>query len=332
MPVNDPVEQMIFEITYRCNIKCNFCYNCWKAVDYPMDPELTPEQYDILLSRLPKAKMYSISGGEPLVREDFEEVAEVIHSHCPYLSLITNGMLIDDHLASRLAAWDIRVQLPVHGIGPKHDTITGVPGNFSRLVDVFATLKDNMVPVATATVVSRENIDDLEDVIEFSIAMGSRAILLIRFLPGGAGQDRWDMVPTKEDLERAYGILDRVTGYYGVPAAIGVPNLPCIVDEARYKNIKFNFCGAGRDWFVVDPSGRFRICNHSPVVYGDLMEQTVDEIMGHPLLKAFTRNEVYPPECEGCEDLDGCRGGCRAVAETMYGNAYGPDPMMRIDV
>jgi radical SAM protein with 4Fe4S-binding SPASM domain len=329
--LDEPIEQIVFEVTYRCNINCNFCYNSWKAIEYPKEPELTAEQYEVLLSRLPKARMYAISGGEPLVREDFLQVAEVFYDHLPYMTLITNGINIDDTLAARLSDWNIRVQLPVQGLGPKHDAITGMPGNFKRLVDVFATLKDHMVPVATATVVSKESIDDLEKVLEFSIAMGSKAILLIRFLPGGAGQDRWDMVPSKEDIERAYGILDRVCDHYGVRGAVGVPNLPCVVDESEYKNVIFNYCGAGRDWFVVDPSGRFRICNHSPVVYGDLMERTVDQVMEHPLLQSFAKSEVYPPECGGCKELEGCRGGCRAVAETMYGDAYGPDPMMRID-
>jgi radical SAM protein with 4Fe4S-binding SPASM domain len=329
--LEEPLDQIVFELTYRCNIKCNFCYNSWKAYDYPKEPELTADQYRVLLSRLPEAKMYAISGGEPLVREDFTEVADVIHSKLSYVTLITNGLNIDDPMADRMAEWDMRVQLPVQGLGPKHDAITGVPGSFKRLVDVFATLKDRMVPVATATVVSKDSIDDLEKVLEFSVAMGSKAILLIRFLPGGAGLDRWDLVPSKKDLERAYGIMDRVCGHYGIRGAVGVPNLPCVVDEERFKNVIFNYCGAGRDWFVVDPSGRFRICNHSPVVYGDLMESTVDQIMEHPLLQAFSRSEVYPPECGGCEELDGCRGGCRAVAETMYGDAYGPDPLMRID-
>jgi radical SAM protein with 4Fe4S-binding SPASM domain len=330
--LEEPIEQIVFEVTYRCNINCNFCYNSWKATDYPKEPELTPEQYEVLLSRLPKAKMYAISGGEPLVRKDFLQVTEVLYDRLPYMTLITNGINIDDGIASRLSRWNVRVQLPVQGLGAKHDAITGMPGNFKHLVDVFATLKDHNVPVATATVVSKDSIDDLEKVLEFSIAMGSKAILLIRFLPGGAGQDRWDLVPSKDDIARAYGILDRVCGHYGIRGAVGVPNLPCVVDEADYSNVIFNYCGAGRDWFVVDPSGRFRICNHSPVVYGNLMERTVDEIMEHPLLQAFARSEVYPPECGKCDELEGCRGGCRAVAETMYGDAYGPDPMMRIDV
>lgn len=329
--MEEPVKQIVFELTYRCNIRCNFCYNCWKAMDYPQDPELTAEQYDVLIPRLPGAEMYAMSGGEPLVRRDFAEVATVIRGHCRYVSLITNGVNIDDALAARLAEWDVRVQLPVHGVGAGHDAITGVPGNFKHLVDVFATLKEHGVPVATATVVSRENVDDLERILEFAVAAGSRALLLIRFLPGGSGQGRWDMLPSREDVMRAYAVMDRVCGRYGVPGAVGVPNLPCVIDESAYKHVKFNFCGAGKNWFVVDPSGRLRICNHSPAIYGDLMERTVEEILEHPVLQEFANDRVYPAECEGCEHLLECRGGCRAVAETMYGDLRGPDPLLRVE-
>ncbi len=300
-------------------------------MDYPQDPELTPEDYDHLMQTLPDANMYAITGGEPLVRDDILDIAQVLRDHSRYISLITNGTKIDDMMAAKFSDLDLTVQLPVHGLGPSHDAITGVPGTFKRLVDSFSFLKQRRVRTVTSTVVSKDSIDDLERILEFAIGMGSRSLLLIRFLPGGAGQERWDLLPTKQDVERAYDILDRVCDYYGVSGAVGVPNLPCMIDESRYKHINFSYCRAGREWFVVDPSGRFRICNHSPTVYGDLMNQPLEDILQHPTLKALERKDVYPVECGGCEELDDCRGGCRAVAETMYGDIYGPDPLMRVD-
>jgi len=300
-------------------------------VDYPKDTELSPEDYDQLLQALPDAKMYAITGGEPLVRDDILDIAQVFRDHSRYVSLITNGTNIDEMMAAKISDLGLTVQLPVHGLGPNHDAITGVPGTFKRLVDAFSFLKQHRVRAMTSTVVSKDTIDDLESILEFAVGMGSRSILLIRFLPGGAGQERWDKLPSPQDVERAYEILDRVCGHYGINGAVGVPNVPCVIDESRYKHINFSYCRAGRDWFVVDPSGRFRICNHSPTMYGDLMNQPLEEILQHPSLQALERKEVYPVECGGCIELDNCRGGCRAVAETMYGDIYGPDPLMRVD-
>ncbi len=329
--MREPLEQIAFEVTYRCDIRCNFCYNCWKAVDYPKERELTPEEYDHLLQALPDANMLAITGGEPLIRDDLMDIAQIFRDRSRYVSLITNGTHIDDMMAAKMADLDLIVQLPVHGLGPTHDEITGVPGTFKRLVGAFSSLKQHRVRTVTSTVVTKDSIDDLEGILEFAISMGSRSILLIRFLPGGQGQERWDLLPSQQDVERAYDILDRVCDYYGVSGSVGVPNLPCLIDESRFKHINFNYCRAGWDWFVVDPSGRMRICNHSPTVYGDLMSQPLEEILQHPTLQALERKEVYPVECGGCDDLADCRGGCRAVAETMYGNLYGPDPLMRVD-
>ena len=300
-------------------------------MDYPIERELTPGEYDHLLQALPDANMLAITGGEPLIRDDLMDIAQVFRDHSKYVSLITNGTQIDDRMAAKMADLDLIVQLPVHGRGSTHDEITGVPGTFKRLVDAFSLLKQHRVRTVTSTVVTKDSIDDLEGILEFAIGMGSRSILLIRFRPGGEGQERWDLLPSQQDVERAYDILDRVCDYYGVSGSVGVPNLPCIIDESRFKHINFNYCRAGWDWFVVDPSGRFRICNHSPTVYGDLMSQPLEEILQHPTLKALDRKDVYPAECGDCDDLDDCRGGCRAVAETMYGDLYGPDPLMRVD-
>ncbi|MBN1390076.1 MAG: SPASM domain-containing protein, partial [Candidatus Thermoplasmatota archaeon] len=89
----------------------------------------------------------------------------------------------------------------------------------------------------------------------------------------------------------------------------------------------FSGCTAGVDWLALDPTGRVRVCNHSPTIIGDLREQTFDEVWGHPLLRAFRKHEVVPDECRECEKVDTCLGGCRAAAQTLHGDWKAHDPL-----
>jgi radical SAM protein with 4Fe4S-binding SPASM domain len=325
--VREPLEQIVFEVTYGCNLSCEFCYNCWKAPGYPVGPELSPADYKALVRRLPKASLYAISGGEPLIRRDIFDIADALLEGCSQLSLLTNGIAMDGRAADAVAERNMAVQLPVHDLRDAHDTTVSSRGAFTGLVRACCLLRDRAMGFTTSTVASRTNISHLKDVLELCVALGSKFLLLIRFLPGGAGLGRRDLLLTRDEVVAAYGVLDDVCGYYGVPGAVGVPNLPCVIDEDAFPHVTFSNCRAGRDWFAVDPSGRLRMCNHSPTVYGKLLEHPLTELVQHDTLQAFEAGTVHPPGCEGCEHLEGCRGGCRAVAETMHGDLRGPDPL-----
>jgi radical SAM protein with 4Fe4S-binding SPASM domain len=232
-------------------------------------------------------------------------------------------------IAKGIADRDIWTQLPVHGLNAAHDRACGREGAFRALVGAFATLKEHGARYSTSTVASRENLGELRDILEFSVAMGSRYLLMIRFLPGGAGLKRTDLLLDPRETQRAYDILDEVCGYYGIRGGVGVPNLPCMIDEKRYRHIDMSSCGAGKRWFVVGPSGELRLCNHSPTVYGNILRRPLEEILAHPALRDFAADRVFPEACAGCSRVAACRGGCRAAAETFSGDLRGPDPMYR---
>jgi len=318
---------VVFEVTRKCGLSCGFCYNVWKAQKGPQPEELALADYGHLAKILPPAGIFALSGGEPLLRPDLMEIADLLRPKCKTLTLLTSGMDLTPALATGIAERDMWTQLPVHGLKQAHDQTCGRPGAFNKLVSAFATLKERGARYSTSTVASRLNLGNLRDILEFSVAMGSRYLLLIRFLPGGAGLNRKDLLLDPKQTENAYEMLDEVCGYYGLRGGVGVPNLPCMIDEKRFKHVDFGSCGAGKRWFVVGPSGELRLCNHSPAVYGNLMHQTLDEITAHPVLRDFGADRIYPGSCSGCEKVAACRGGCRAAAETLHGDLRGPDPL-----
>ena len=85
------------DITYRCN---NNCIHCWIRVppnDSASNDELTYEEIKKIINeaRNNGCRRWNLSGGEPMVRNDFPDILEYIHSHSKYCALSTNGTLIN---------------------------------------------------------------------------------------------------------------------------------------------------------------------------------------------------------------------------------------------
>lgn len=322
--------QVVFEITYRCASDCIFCYNCWKN-EYDVSKELDMESIRKLLKKLPNYHRFVITGGEPLLRIDLEKIIIEAKKYTENVSVLTSGILVTDDHAKMFSKHNVFVQIPFHGMENTHNELTRVPDGYRRSIRGVAYLKKHNVRFAVSTVANRKNIDELKKVLELGVALGASELQVIRFMPGGEGMKNTELMLTSGQYRIMLETLNHVAGKYRIFVASGAPNVPCKFPDEKYKDIAMGSCGAGIDWIVLDPSGRVRICNHSPTILGNLMEQDFEEIWDHPLLKAFRAKKVIPKECSDCEIKLECRGGCRAVAETYFGSLYAPDPLMKLD-
>lgn len=320
-------QQIVYEMTYRCQSNCQFCYNCWKQ-NYHELPELTLDQYHEILQKLPKSKQFALSGGEPLLRKDLREFILESKQLTKHILVITSGMLIDDKIAGMLKDLDVRVQVSLHGLEQMHNLLTRTENAYKRALKGIAWLKRNNVKYGITTVVNKLNINEIKRVFELGVAIGADQLQVIRFMPGGEGIKNLELMLNAIEYKKMMQDLDDVCKKYGIIGVLGAPNTPCSIPDDKYTHVSKGSCGAGIDWFAIDPSGRMRICNHSPTILGDLTKQSFAEIWTHPLLEKFRNNQVIPKECDGCKKRLECRGGCRAVAETYYGDIMAPDPLM----
>ena len=321
------LKQIVFEATYGCASNCIFCYNCWKA-GYKKEPELDIKQLRTILKKLPKFKRFVISGGEPLLRPDLKDIIKEGKKYTNMVSVLTSGILLNDDWARMLKKHDVFVQVPLHGMEKTHNAHTRVKDSYRKAIIGIAYLKKHGVRFAVSTVATKKNIKDFKDTLELGVALGAQELLVIRFMPGGEGLKNSELMLDYGEYKYMLETFDAICRKYRVFGAIGAPNVPCVFPDKGYKFISKSSCGAGIDWIAIDPSGRVRICNHSPTILGSLLTQDFKEIWNHQLLKDFRAKKVVPKECEGCEHRDDCRGGCRAVAETYFGSLTAPEPLM----
>lgn len=93
---------ILFEITQRCNLNCMYCYNVWKdGCKYP-EGELSTRDVKRVLAKIIEesgCKIITLTGGEPLMREDINEIVAFLKGKSVRINIITNGMLLTERVA-----------------------------------------------------------------------------------------------------------------------------------------------------------------------------------------------------------------------------------------
>ncbi len=142
--------------TYRCQMRCKMC-DIWEN---PTDKkqEITAKELEIL----PNFKFVNITGGEPFVRRDLEDIVEVMMRKSSRIVISTSGWHTDRiiKLAERFPSIGIRVS--IEGLAQKNDDLRGREGSFDRAMRLLLTLKDMGVKdIGYGCTVSNKNSDDM---------------------------------------------------------------------------------------------------------------------------------------------------------------------------
>src|SRR5690606_11978462 len=171
--VREPHRLTIY-ITEECNLRCKHCF----VVEGKMpSPKLTGDEIKSLiaahLEHHPQA-LIMFSGGEAMIREDCLELLEYTALKTDYVSLNTNGLLIDEEVAARLAALPVYVQVSLDGADPEvHDFLRG-KGTFEKTWRAIERLCEAGMAnrVRTATTLTRCSLPQVRELVAKVEALG----------------------------------------------------------------------------------------------------------------------------------------------------------------
>ncbi len=161
-------------VTYNCNSRCMTC-NIWKK----RVTDLSLEELDAIFASLGETPYwFTISGGEPFLRNDLVEICHSIYSHCKpgIINIATNGLLCNrtadmtEKIVKLCPKTNIVVNLSVDGIGPEHDKIRGVPGNWGKTIETYAKLRQLKYPnfeLGIHSVISKYNVEVIPKIYEY---------------------------------------------------------------------------------------------------------------------------------------------------------------------
>ena len=187
--------EIVWNVTYQCNLRCKHCYeNAGQK-----RPELSTDEAKQVLDKLSNLSgiglpALSFSGGEPLARKDFFELAAYAKKRVGYLSIASNGTLITRDNAKRIKDVGVDyVEISIDGATPGvHDSFRGIPGAFERAMDGVRNSLEEGVDTCIATVLHRDNVHELEKLVGLSKQLGTR-FMHFNYIPTGRAKSHVEM-------------------------------------------------------------------------------------------------------------------------------------------
>jgi radical SAM protein with 4Fe4S-binding SPASM domain len=327
------MDSIIFEATQACNHDCLHCYNVWKSGrPYPRGQFDTPDTLKLIdrIIRQTRCKVLSFTGGEPLLRPDILQLVERAARRDVSVNLLTNGSLLTPELIrSLLDAGVTLFEIPLLSAEREmHNALTRSE-SFDRVTESIADTKLAGGRVVTVFVITRRNHDHLRDMLRVSFALSADTVMVNRFNPGGTGlRHLGELLPSPEQIAGALSVADQAVEDFGMPIAVSVPIPPCLVDTSRYSRLGFGYCAAAteRAYYTLDGLGNVRMCNHSPLILGNIRETPFGRLIRSAAARAFAA--ALPGECKGCALAGVCQGNCKAAAEQACGCLTALEPFI----
>lgn len=154
-------------LTYRCPMQCKMC-NIWKN---PTDikKEIKPDD----LRCLPKLKFINLTGGEPFIREDLEEIVRVCYTKSPRIVISTSGWYEDRVIALAKKFPNIGIRISIEGLSQKNDELRGREGGFDRGLRTLLRLKEmGLNDIGFGCTISNNNSRDMLSLYQLSKSLG----------------------------------------------------------------------------------------------------------------------------------------------------------------
>ncbi|MBN2681740.1 MAG: radical SAM protein [Bacteroidales bacterium] len=327
---------IIFETTSVCNLNCRYCYNIWKA---PIGEKYKFDSYKKARKTLKRlfskvqVDQITFTGGEPLLAERFLELVLFARLRKKQVSIITNGNAGSRDDFFMLIKMGVGLfELPIHSyISEEHDFMANVNGSWTNSVEKTKQILDLGGNVVAVIVITKHNYKSIKETIRFIQSIGVNRIMLNRYNIGGAGITQIkELVMSKEEINFAFSEANLAAKEFGVRLTSNVCTPLCLLNPTDFPQIGFTSCSSNilNKPLTLDIEGNMRICNHSPIIIGNIYENKIEEILENDYLKKWT--EIVPDFCSNCNIFNKCLGGCRAASEQMGLGLESVDPILTI--
>ena len=330
-PVGLPL-WLLAELTYRCPLQCPYCSN---PIDYAQykDELTTQEWFDVFdQARHMGAVQLGFSGGEPLVRQNLETLVAYAHQKGFYTNLITSGMgLTEARIASLKDAGLQHIQISFQASDPVvNNLLAGSKHAFEQKYEMSQLVKKYDYPMVLNFVIHRQNIDQIDKIIELCLELEADTVeLAICQFYGWAFENIEGLLPTKEQVVRA----ERITNEYR--QKIEARGIKCklifVVPDYYEERPKACMDGWGKIFLTVAPDGTALPCHAArqlPIAFPNVKQTPLKDIWYDSASFNQYRGDAWMPEmCQSCPDKERDYGGCRCQAFMLTGDAKNADPV-----
>lgn len=322
-----------WHITNKCNNRCKHCYHD----DYGKSSELSEKDLMKIandmnesLKKLNYIASIAITGGEPFVeKEKFYNLLHYVDGLDRIISydILTNGTLLDEEDMKKLKLCKKfrRIQVSLEGsCAAKHDFIRGT-GDFDRVIKAIKLLKKHSFTVAVMTTITRNNMNDIDNIVNLLSDLKVDFAAFERFVPEGQGLGIQDLALNKEEIKNCYQKIANLSRKVKTPSILTYRALYILCSQANEDNMGA-MCSAGTNSLAIMPNGDLYPCRRLPIKVGNVLEDGIINVWFSSEVLWNLRNfSKVKGKCKNCKNFVMCRG-CRSIAYAKTGDYMEEDP------
>ena len=290
-----------FNVTTSCRFGCEYCY-------HPLDEisEFIPLQRlkEVLLQfKENGCQSVMLTGGDPMLRPDIDEIMEYLHKIGLFYSLSTKSILSEeriDKLINNAGLDRIQISLDSNHAEIVEKIIHAPLGYFGSCVKMIKYMISRGIDVRLKSVLTSYNADYVEQYFDFVASLGVKHVQLVGY--GRSGARHKDVLfPSCEQMKKASEIIAKAKKKYPNMTIVGggySPQFANPVENCTNMFEKRSVCNAGRFAVTMLPNGEVTVCEQLPYnekyIIGDLSKEDLMQWWNGQRLK----NWLSPPKRE----------------------------------
>ena len=323
-PPDITIQMAWMHITHRCNLRCKYCYI---TAGQEMENELTTEEIFNFIDQFHEMggdnQTIAISGGEPLMREDFWDIVAHAQKYDISLIMATNGILVDEEMAERIKNNFCSVQVSLDGPREIHDEMRG-KGSYDAAIKAIENFVNAGINPYINAVVTNKNCNELDHLVRVANKYGLASVKSPPLMAIGKGEN--SSQPTVLELLNAWWDIDKTSRELNsdVPLDNKKSAAGPVITKYGYN------CGAAINSISLDSDGSIYPCQASQLpefLAGNIREDSLQNIWDNSsVFHEWRKTSVETiEECSDCEWRYYCAGGCRMHAYSKHDTIRAPD-------
>jgi MoaA/NifB/PqqE/SkfB family radical SAM enzyme len=248
--------------------------NTWQ---YPSkkDEEVTPRDINKIPAGL---KFANITGGEPFIRDDIDEIVSIVRKKTKRLVISTNGYFSDKIIQTAKENPDIGFRISLEGLPSANDDLRGIKDGFDRGIRTLLGLRYlSIKDIGFGITVSDRNAKDLIEL--YKLAKELNMEFATATVHNSYYFHKYDNII--KDKEMVIGEFKKL-----------IKELLCTKKPKNWFRAYFNYgivnyikgnkrllpCEVGTDVFFMDPYGEIRPCNGMEESMGNIKKEEFEQI------------------------------------------------------
>jgi len=321
-----------WNLTKRCNLECAHCYiaaGSWQTAAGELETAECLRIADEILAISPAA-MFILSGGEPLLRDDLETIAEHATKRGATVVVGTNGTrLTPERIRSLKSAGVTGVAISVDSLDEQyHDRFRHGAGALRETIAAVERLGAERLDFVVQTSLTSGNRREIPAIAAWAADRGAVSFNVYFLVATGRGEGMSGLSPAgNEDVLRELAILEQVYRGRMLVRSKCQPQIMRHVHSTDPDSPLLNYstrCPCGVHYCRITPEGKLTPCPYMPVVAGDLRCDSFTDIWNQSPVFRHIRAGTPGGRCGRCEYRSIC-GGCRARAYADSGDFMAED-------